>query len=175
MPSESVLLTLIQMDDSKVVSIIRSAMKAYGKILHAIISDIYDSCIEDYYAGYVPKVYKRHGNIEGFNLYNAPTVSFNNGRLVFDEDPGKLLPYSGKTDSRGEVLDNVLNGLRGTGMRSSQEEWPMEWNTSYPNSFSKYNIWQSSGHTIEAIVQDFADNVLNDTEDLFWECVGQFI
>jgi len=175
MSTESVIWSLIQMEDSKIISIIRAATRAYGKILHAIINDIYESCIEDYYAGYTPTVYKRHGNLEGFNLYSAPTVSFNNGRLIFDEDPSKLLPYSGKTDSRGEVLHNVLNGLRGTGMRESQTEWPMGWYTSYPNAYSRYGIWQSSGHTIEEITQDFANNVLDDTEDLFWECVGQFI
>lgn len=175
MSTESILLSLIQMDDSKIISIIRAATKSYGRILYAIINDIYESCIEDYYAGYTPTVYKRHGNIEGWNLYNAPIVSFNNGKLVFDEDPGKLEPYGGKTDKRGQVLHNVLNGLRGTGMRASQEEWPMGWYTSYPNSYSRYGIWQSSCHTIETITQDFADHVLEDTEDLFWECVGEFI
>lgn len=174
MTTESVMLTLVQMDDSKIISIIRSAARVYGKILHAIVNDIYESCIHDYYSGYIPTVYTRHGNIEGYNLYSAPTVSFNNGRLMFGEDPGNLLSYGEKT-SREEVLNNVLNGIRGTGMRASQEEWPMEWHTSYPNRYSIYGMWQSSGHTIEEITQDFADNVLDDTEDLFWECVGQFI
>ena len=174
MATESTLLALVQMDDSKIISIIRSASRVYGKILYAIINDIYESCINDYYTGYIPTAYTRHGNIEGYNLYKAPTVSFNNGRLMFDEDPSKLLSY-GKKTSREEVLHNVLNGIRGTGMRASQEEWPMAWYTSYPNAYSRYGMWQSSGHTIEEITQDFADNVLDDTEDLFWECVEQFI
>ena len=42
MSVESTLFSLIQMDDSKIVFILRSAMKAYGKILHAIANDIYN-------------------------------------------------------------------------------------------------------------------------------------
>lgn len=173
MSVESTLFSLIQMDDSKMISVLRAAIRAYGKILHAIANDIYNSCIEDYYNGYTPLVYKRHGNIEGFNLYSAAGNSLTGGRLILDTDSNKLLPYKG--NSRDEVLSNVLNGLRGTGMRASQEGWPMRWDTSYPNSYSTYTLWYSKGRTIEAIMQDFADNVLNDTEDIFWECVAQLI
>lgn len=173
MSVESTLTTLIQMDDSKIVSILRSAIKIYGKILHSVANDIYNSCIEDYYNGYTPIVYKRHGDIEGVNLYKARNNSLAGGRLIIDTNAGKLSPYKGNT--RDEVLFNVLNGLRGTGMRASQEEWPMNWDTSYPNSYSAYAFWYSSGRTIEAIMQDFADNILNDTEDLFWDCVAQLI
>jgi hypothetical protein len=173
MSVESTLLSLIQMDDGKIVSILRSAIKIYGRILYAVANDIYDSCIEDYYNGYTPKYYKRHGNIEGFNLYSARGNSLTGNRLIIDTNAGKLMPYKGNT--RDEVLFNVLNGLRGTGMRASQEEWPMNWDTSYPNSYSSYKFWYSSGHTIEDIMQDFADNVLDDTEDVFWECVAQLI
>ena len=174
MSVESTMLALIQMDDSKMLSILRAAIRAYGKVLHAIANDIYNSCIEDYYSGYVPTAYTRHGNIEGFNLYSAIGNSLNGGRLIVDTDSSKLMPYSGKT-SRDEVLNNVLNGLRGTGMRKRQSEWPIRWDTCYPNSYSNYRFWYSKGHTIEDIMQDFADNVLNDTEDVFWECVEQLI
>lgn len=174
MPTESTLFKLIQMDDSKIVSILRSAIKIYGRILHAIANDIYNSCIEDYYNGYTPKYYTRHGNIEGFNLYRAGKNSLTGGRLIIDTDAGKLLPYWGKNggSKREDVLDGVLNGLRGG---PAIEGWPINWDTSYPNSYSSYSFWFSIGHTIEEIMQDFADNVLDDTEDVFWECVAQLI
>ena len=171
MSVESTLFALVQMDESKIVSVLRSAIKVYGKILYAVADDIYNSCIEDYYNGYTPSSYTRHGNIEGFNLYSAADNSLTGGRLIIDTDAKKLLPYKGK--SRDRVLSNVINGLRGTGMRKSQQDWPMNWSTSYPNSYSRYNFWYSSGDTIEDIMQDFADNVLDDTEDVFWECVEQ--
>ena len=173
MSVESTLFSLIQMNDSKIVSILRSAIKAYGKILHAIANDIYNSCIEDYYNGYTPSSYTRHGNIEGFNLYSAIDNSFTSGRLIIDTNANKLMPYRGS--SRDKVLSNVLNGLRGTGMRKAQHGWPMNWSTSYPNSYSTYAFWYSKGDTIEEIMQDFADNILDDTEDIFWECVAQLI
>ena len=173
MSVDSTLFALIQMDDSKIISILRSAVRAYGRILHEVANDIYNSCIEDYYNGYTPLVYTRHGNIEGFNLYRAGSNSLTGGRLIIDTDAGKLLPYKG--NSRDEVLFNVLNGLRGTGMRESQEDWPMNWSTSYPNSYSRYSFWYSGGDTIEDIMQDFADNILDDTEDVFWECVAELI
>ena len=173
MSTESTLLALVQMDNNKIISILRSAIRVYGRILHSIADDIYKSCIEDYYNGYTPVVYTRHGNIEGINLYKARSNSLTGGRLIIDTNAGNLSPYKGNT--RDEVLFNVLNGLRGTGMRESQEEWPMNWDTCYPNSYSKYAFWYSTGRTIEDIMQDFADNALDDTEDLFWECVAELI
>ena len=175
MSIDSIALALFEMDKNKLSAVVKTAMRAYAKVLYAVIDDIYDSCIKDYYAGYLPTSYTRHGNIEGKNLYNAPIVSLENGDLFFDTDPYKLEPYSRTKELRGQVLHNVLNGLRGTGMRSWQEEWPMEWTTSYPNSYSKYNIWSSSCHTIATIVQDFENNVFDDTEDLFFECLEQLI
>ena len=175
MSIESIALTLFQMDDSKIAYIVKCAMRAWAKTLYAVVDDIYDSCIKDYYAGYTPTSYTRHGNIEGYNLYDAPVTSLTSGELLFDEDPYQLEPYGKTREYRPKVLHNVLNGLRGTGMRSTQEDWPMEWHTKYPNHFSKYNIWTSSGHTIKEIIRDFEDNVLDDTEDLFWGFVEQLI
>ena len=169
MSVDSTLFSLIQMDDSKIVSILRSAIKVYGKMLYEVANDIYHSCIEDYYNGYTPSSYTRHGNIEGFNLYLATNNSLSGGRLIIDTNASNLKSYKGC--SRDKVLSNVLNGLRGTGLRKSQYEWPMNWSTSYPNSYSTYTFWYSRGDTIEEIMQDFVDNVLDDTEDIFWECV----
>ena len=156
------------MDKSKRRSIYSSAMNVYAKIISSVACDIYDSCIEDYYGGYVPTYYKRHGNIEGENLYLANNIQYSNLRLSINIDENKLKPYGGKTDKRESVLGSVLNGLRGN---TAIEGWPMEFVTSYPNSYSTYRIWGSDAHTITGIFDDFCENVIEDTIELFWQCV----
>ena len=174
MTPEGIILRLVKMDKRKRAQILVQAIKMYFNILLSIANDIYDSCIEDYYNGYTPISYKRHGNIEGFNLYNAGNNSYIGGRLDINIDENKLLPYSGKT-TKSKVLNNVLNGLRGTGMRKWQADWPMKWSASYPNEFSQYRIWGSYETTITGIFDDFCENVLEDTFDIFLQCVERYI
>ena len=173
MTSERIVLELVKMDKSKRSHVLAKAIDLYFNMLLNIANDIYDSCIKDYYNGYVPTSYKRHGNIEGINLYKAIGNSYTNGWLGVNLDENKLEPY-GKT-RRSKVFDNVINGLRGTGLRKWQSEWPMEWSTSYPNSYSQYHIWGSYETTISGIFDDFCENGLGDTIDVFLQCVGKLI
>jgi hypothetical protein len=156
-------------------------------------NDIYNSCIKQYYATYTPKVYKRHGDLKGFNLYEANGftlngMSFNdleaNGisieallesseEMILDDfnggQPENLLKYGSKRDIREEVLAAVLSGQRGITIRNSPHaefKWPRGWATSYPNKYSQYHYWSSSASTIEEIIADFEANIINDTSDL---------
>lgn len=142
------------------------AMNEYVNIIVGIANDIYNSCIEQYYATYTPKVYKRHGQIEGFNLYRANSFEFN-GTVLNDFDDGNpeaLLKYGARTDIREEVLQAVLSGKRGITKRPSG--WPRNWVASYPNEYSQYNYWRSNFHTMEEIIDDFESNIIADTEKL---------
>lgn len=147
------------------------AINEYVDIIWNIANDIYDSCIEQYYSTYTPKAYKRHGNIEGFNLYRANSFTLDDMVLEdFDGgDPENLLMYGAKRDIREEVLAAVLSGKRGITVRPSPParfKWPRGWIASYPNNYSKYNYWSSSASTIEEIIDDFETNIINDTSDL---------
>ena len=113
---------LLFMDATKRKTIIEEASKAYMYDLSDIASDIYDSCIEDYYAQYgppkYPKKYGRHGDKKGFNLYSANNISFDEMSydLDIDFDPNNLLEYyDGKKgrEKRDKVLNSVMAGLRG--------------------------------------------------------------
>ena len=129
------------------------AMNEYVDIIVGIANDIYDSCIEQYYSSYAPKVYKRHGKIEGFNLYRANSFELH-GTVLDDFDGGNpeaLLPYGAREDIREEVLKAVLSGKRGITPRPSG--WPRKWTASYPNEYSRYNYWRSNFHTILADTQ----------------------
>ena len=163
----------LQLIKGKRTAVLASGIDLYLKILLNIANDIYESCIADYYAGYSPKYYKRHGNIEGFNLYNANSNDYSNFYLGLSIEEDKLLPYSSKKgDKRGKVLRGVLNGLRGS---SGIPGWPMGWSTSYPNGYSTYRIWYSSGTTIKEILDDFSKNVTKDTSDILWQCIERQI
>lgn len=167
-PTE-VALRLIQMDKSKRASVLVGGIDLYLKVLLNIANDIYTSCIADYYGGYTPRYYNRHGNIEGFNLYRANDNDYSNFYLGLSVEEDKLLPYGGKKgDKRGKVLRGVLSGLRGS---SGIPGWPMGWSTSYPNEHSEYRIWYSSGTTIKEILDDFSKNVAKDTNDILWQCI----
>ena len=172
-PTE-VALRLMKLDKNKRVSVLAGGIDLYLKVLLNVANDIYSSCIADYYGGYNPKYYNRHGNIEGINLYRASNNDYSNLYLGLNIDEDKLEPYGGKT-SRSAVLGQVLSGWRGTGMRASQEEWPMPWSTSYPNNYSTYRIWYSKGSTIEEILDDFSANVTKDTSDILWQCIERQI
>ena len=169
MTPTQIALQLIQMDKSKRIAILASGIDLYLKVLLTIANDIYESCIADYYGGYSPTYYNRHGNIEGFNLYRANQNSYEDFYLGLNIDEDKLLPYSGKKgDKRCKVLSGVLNGLRGS---SGIPGWPIGWSTSYPNGYSTHRVWHSSGNTIKEILDDFSKNVTKDTSDILWQCI----
>lgn len=175
MTPEEVALKLIKLDKAKRSSALANGIDLYLKILLNIANDIYRSCIADYYGEYIPTSYNRHGNIEGVNLYQANDNEYSNFYLGLNIEEKKLDTYSGKRDVRGKVLKNVMNGLRGTGLRSQQFEWPMPWGTSYPNNYSVYRIWYSSGNTIQEILDDFSANVTKDTSEILWQCIERQI
>lgn len=167
------------------MSIRKKVVREYGDILYKIADDIFESCIADFYASYPPKVYTRHGDKKGFNLYrlNDISPSENGFRLRFDEN--FLLKYGTKEDIREEVMDAVLSGLRGhegmnrkpvpTDDKSEADEWPMEWYTSYPNKFSEYRYWKSRYTTMDEIFHDFIQNAIDDTEYLLWRILGKYV
>lgn len=175
MAANDTVLKLLALERTQRRLVILNAARVYMQILFNLANDIYDSCIADYYDGYVPTSYTRHGNLAGFNLYRANSNTFIQNYVSVNIIEDKLLPYNKKTE-KGEVFDNVVNGIRGTGMGRNREGWPRHWDTSYPNSFSAYrNVWRSSGHTIQEIYDDFFANVVTDTADLFWKSVDRLV
>ena len=157
-----------------VAKIYDGALNEYADILAGIANDIYDSCIALYYASYSPNVYKRHGKPEGFNLYRANGFEINEYGVIddFEANPYALLTYGAKRDIRAEVLDAVLNGRRGITKRPSG--WPRGWTASYPNEYSTYNYWKSNYDTIEEIIDDFEDNILEDTKYLKKQLISKY-
>lgn len=157
--------------ETLVRGICEQAINEYVNIIWNIANDIYDSCIAQYYASYTPTIYKRHGNIEGFNLYRANSFTLDDMVLEdFDGgNPENLLKYGSKRDIREEVLAAVLSGQRGITVRPSPPakfKWPRGWVASYPNEYSQYHYWRSGASTIEEIIADFEANIINDTSDL---------
>lgn len=167
---------LLMASDDEAEYAISAGFDDYAQRIYDIARDIYDSCIADYYAQYKPEKYDRHGDITGFNLYSAEDFDFSIEKMSISFDSDYLLPYKGKNryEVREDVLDNVMAGLRGTGMRSWQD-WPQEWYTSYPNRFSIYNDWHSTKYTIDGIFKDFVKNVADDTHDLRNRFIAQYI
>lgn len=164
--NEDTLVRLLQMDRSAVYSIFKSAWSEYMMYLANMASDIYHSCIADYYDKYYPEVYDRHGDRSGFNLYAANLISSFTTDIDIDIDPFELLSYKGKGEKRDVVLKGVMNGIRGVGSsKNAASGWPRSWTTSYPNRFSNYGDWQSSATTIDDILDDFLENALDDTID----------
>lgn len=171
---------LLFMDATKRRNIIDEASKAYMNDLSNIASDIYDSCIEDYYAQYTPIKYGRHGNIVGFNLYSANNIDFDemSYNLDIDFDPSKLLGYyDGKRnrEKRDKVLNSVMAGLRGVKSKKSPPGWPQPWSTCYPNQYSKYYMWSSSGSTMDSIFTEFMNSVINDTSNLWYNHIKKLL
>lgn len=163
--------------DSDLESLVRTAIKnaieEYVEVVWNTANDIYDSCIQLYYATYTPTMYKRHGDLEGFNLYRANGFEFDEETMILDDfgggNPENLLKYGSKRDIREEVLAAVLSGKRGITVRPSPPakfRWPRGWTASYPNKYSLYDYWSSSAHTIEEIIDDFEANIIDDTSDL---------
>lgn len=171
---------LLFMDATKRRTVIEEASKSYLTDLSNIAADIYDSCIEDYYAQYIPVKYGRHGDITGFNLYSANDISFDEDtyNMSLDFDPNKLLKYyDGKKgrEKRDKVLKSVMSGLRGTMSKKTPPGWPQSWRTTYPNQYSQYNLWKSSGTTMFAIYREFMNNVMNDTSDLWYSYIQKLL
>lgn len=180
MADNNIIEALLFMDAAKRRVIIDEASKAYMNDLSDIAADIYDSCIEDYYSQYIPTKYTRHGNIVGFNLYSAKDIDFNEEtyNMSLDFDPSKLLKYyDGKRgrEKRDKVLKSVMLGLRGAKSSKSPPGWPQPWSTTYPNRYSQYNLWQSSGTTMYAIYKDFTDNVMSDTANLWYAYIQKLL
>jgi hypothetical protein len=156
-----------------------NAMNEYVEIIVGIANDIYRSCIEQYYATYSPKVYRRHGRIEGFNLYRAnsfPDPEEFDGTVLNDFDggyPENLLEYGARKDIREEVLKAVLSGKRGITPRPSG--WPKKWVASYPNEYSQFNYWRSNFHTMDDIIADFESNIIADTQELKSQLFDKYI
>ena len=173
MTPTQIVLKLMKMDKGRRTAVIAGAIDLYLNVLLNIANDIYASCIADYYGGYIPRYYNRHGNIEGINLYRANNNDYSDFYLSLSIDEDKLSPYGGKGgDKREKVLRGVLNGLRGG---PNIPGWPIGWSTSYPNSYSSYRIWYSSGTTIKGILDDFSKNAMKDNINIFWQCVERKI
>ena len=158
-------------------SIMKKVLADYGNKIYSIADDIFNSCIEDYYKD-KPKVYKRHGNIEGFNLYRLNNISFDGMDFQIGFESDFLLKYGTKEDIRAEVMDAVFSGTRGLTERNGKPVDPRRttnWKTSYPNKFSQYDYWQSEYTTMDGIFYDFVKHVIKDTKDLFWSTLGKYV
>lgn len=177
MAANDVYKKLLMTSDSNAEYAISAGFDDYTKRIYDIACDIYDSCIKDYYSSYYPTSYKRHGDIYGFNLYRANDLYYSPDNFIVSFDSDNLLPYPGKKGSyvRKRVLDHVMSGLRGTGMRSWQTEWPMPWYTRYPNEYSEYYDWHSVESTMDDIFRDFVSNVVDDTKYLLHEFIAEYI
>jgi hypothetical protein len=174
---------LLSMDDNKASSVIDKAFDKYFRMLYKIAEDIYDSCIRCYYADYTPTKYDRHGNIKGFNLYEAEDILFDaDYNIDLHFDPSNLLKYdvpqkNGKyIEKRHKVLQTVMAGLRGAGSSKNQASgWPREWHAYYPNTYSQYTVWTSNGQNLYEIYKDFNETILEETKDLYYTYIKQLI
>ena len=165
--------------------IMKQVTRDYGDIIYKIADDIFDSCIAHFYASYTPTAYTRHGDKKGFNLYRLNDISFDGSRFRIGFDEDFLLKYGTTKDIREEVMNAVFAGLRGhegmsrnpvpTDDNPEPNEWPMEWYTSYPNKFSQYSYWKSKYNTMDEIFYDFVQNVIDDTENLFWDTLNKYV
>lgn len=183
MAIDNIVERLLYMDKSERHMAIRSAWNDYTKFISEIAHDIYKSCIEDFYDQYDPIVYKRHGFPEGKNLYQADAIEWSESELRIRLAANKLWRYGGKKDKRGKVLQAVVNGQRGARTNQPYEEerrngpWPKPWYTSYPNDFSDYMEWSGVNGlvTMKDVMDYFAEHVIDETEDIFWDYLENYI
>lgn len=194
MNRQDVLLALIQYDKPQIVKILTNTTDEYFNMLTHVAMDIYDSCIQLFYATYDPIVYDRHGDKSGFNLYAANNMGYSNLIVDMTLEPENLLPYYSmkknkvgqfvpgnvlKEDVRAKVLGSVMDGVRARktskNIKSKRVKFPMTWDAFYPNQYSKYNIWSSKSKTIDTILDDFIENVVNDTLDDFYTLLSKNI
>ena len=172
MGNKNILMQLVFMDERAAAAAINNGFSQYAQFIVDIYNDIYDSCIEVYYSTYTPTKYDRHGDLEGFNLYSASDIYANQLMVNLSVEGYNLLPYAGKTDKRDQVLQSVMNGLRGSKSRKTPSGWPMNWSAYYPNEFSEFSDWSSSASTLYEILNDFANNGVRDTADKFYYFIG---
>lgn len=181
MSMDSTIEKLLFMDKTERRSVVRKAWNNYTKLISDIAHDIYESCIRDFYSQYDPIKYKRHGYPEGKNLYQADAIDWTESELRIKTAADQLWRYSGKKDKRGKVLEAVMNGKRGSkGARprgDTGETFPMEWKTTYPNDFSDLFQWDGIQNptTMKKIMDYFVDNVIEETEYIFWEYLDELI
>jgi hypothetical protein len=166
---------LVFMDKSTRHNVVMSAFDEYCNIMSGVAFDIYRSCIQDYYAQYIPTVYTRHGDIAGANLYLANNISYSDLVLHLSITPDPLKPYSDEDyPDRDYILTNVMNGIRGGKNMRLERGWPKKWSTSYPNRFSQFgSVWSSSKTTIEDILVDFETNAADETSSLLFACLAK--
>jgi hypothetical protein len=168
---------LLSLDDGDMYDVIQDCVSQYMQYLADIAADIYDSCIRLYYATYHPKIYDRHGHIEGYNLYQANCIRSEYLSVTggFYED--NLWQYEDRRrDIRQDVLDSVMIGIRGGGARRRKwKGWPQNWDARYPNAYSQYRDWHSSYDNINDILDDFMENAVTATKDYFFELLSSYI
>lgn len=171
---------LLLMDKAKREAIIMDAFSDFGKMLGDIAADIYDSCIKVYYSTYAPVYYGRHGNKAGHNLYRANDFMYNEAANVlrFSTNEENLLPYKGGfseeeygdnyEDKRELILHLVMKGQRGSKTRFAKVtgRWPKSWKATYPNKYSRYHRWKSSGATMYTIFDEFMNQVEEGSENM---------
>ena len=177
MSIDSTIEKLLFMDKTERRSVIKRAWNNYTKLISEIAHDIYKSCIQDFYDQYDPVVYQRHGYPEGKNLYQADAIDWTESNLRIKLAADQLWKYGGKKDKRGKVLEAVINGKRGSKSRKTPAGWPQKWVTTYPNDFSDYFQWDGIQEptTMKEIMDYFADNVIEETENVFWEYLDELI
>lgn len=190
MGKKDILLNLIQHDKSTMNNILEHAVNDYADFLTEIAKDIYDSCIAQFYETYTPKIYNRHGDITGFNLYSANSIGYSNLLINLTLEPENLLPYYkmkkvledeydmdefDTTDKRAEVLASVLLGIRARKSPRTPPWFPMKWRASYPNKHSQYSEWFSGCKTMSAIFDDFCESAVNETIDTFWKILDGYV
>ena len=177
MSIDSTVEKLLYMDKNERRSIVKKAWNNYTKLISDIAHDIYKSCIQDFYSQYDPIKYKRHGYPEGKNLYQADAVEWTESELRIKTAADQLWKYGGKKDKRSKVLEAVMNGKRGSQSKKTPPGWPMKWDTTYPNDFSNYFQWDGIQNptTMKEIMDYFVDNVIEETEYIFWEYLDELI
>lgn len=177
MSIDSTVEKLLYMDKNERRSIVKKAWNNYTKLISDIAHDIYKSCIQDFYSQYDPIKYKRHGYPEGKNLYQADAVEWTESELRIKTAADQLWKYGGKKDKRSKVLEAVMNGKRGSRSKNTPSGWPMKWDTTYPNDFSNYFQWDGIQNptTMKEIMNYFVDNVIEETEYIFWEYLDELI
>jgi hypothetical protein len=177
MSIDSTIEKLLFMEKNERKSIVTKAWNNYTKLIADIAHDIYLSCIQDFYNQYDPVKYKRHGYPEGKNLYQADAIEWTESELRIRTAANQLWKYGGKKDKRSKVLTAVMNGERGSRSKKTPPGWPMEWRTTYPNDFSDFFQWDGiqSPTTMQEIMDYFSDNVMEETEYIFWEYLDELI
>ena len=177
-------------DKSEIDYILELAMNEYAEELVDIATDIYDSCIKQFYSSYEPHIYDRHGDISGYNLFYASDIGYSNLVVDMSFRPENLLPYykmkkmsdgtyvPGKFEDdskRAKVLGSVLKGIRARRSPKTPADFPMTWEASYPNEYSRRFDWASGFSTMNKIFDDFCENAEKDTNYMFWDILQKYV